>query len=42
MLALKTITLSIILRLAGSMFQSLISLGSCIIYIVSTYYDEEK
>ena len=37
--ALKTLTLSIILRVAGKMFQSVVSLGSCIVFIVSCYQD---
>jgi hypothetical protein len=41
MMALKTLTLSIILRLAGTMFQSFISLASCVVYVVSTYYQNE-
>lgn len=39
MLALKTITFGIILRIAGAMFQSILSLSACVVYVVSTYYD---
>lgn len=41
MLALKTLTLSIVLRLAGTMFQSLLSMASCVTYVVSTYYTDD-
>jgi len=41
MLALKTITFGIILRIAGAMFQSLLSLTACVVYVISTYYDND-
>lgn len=41
-LALKTITFGIILRIAGAVFQSMLSLAACVVYVVSTYYENDK
>ena len=40
--SIKAITLGIFLRVAGTMFQSLLSLTACVAYVISTYYDESE
>ena len=42
MLALKTITFGIVLRIAGNLFQSLMSLLACVVYVASTYYEDQS
>ena len=38
---LKNITSSIIMRIAEGIFQSIISLGACICYVITTYQSED-
>ncbi len=42
MLVLKTLTFGIIIRIAGAMFQSLLSLSACVVYVVNTYYEDSQ
>ena len=42
LLALKTLTFGIIVRIAGAMFQSLLSLSACVVYVVNTYYEDDE
>lgn len=36
--AIKNFTLKIILKITGTLFQSLLSLIACIVYVIGTYY----
>jgi len=37
---LKKLTSSIIVRLVEGIFQSFISVGACVVYVVNTYYED--
>lgn len=41
-LFLKNLTSSIIVRIAEGVFQSIISIGACICYVVNTYYEDSQ
>lgn len=40
--SVKSFTLRIIMKLTGSLFQSLLSLFACVVYVVNTYYEDDS
>lgn len=38
---IKNIPMSVMLKISGSLFQTVLTVLSCIIYVTSSYYDEE-